>query len=282
LLQAKTAFKRLSSSVDNNLKLFAEAELNCIALFSGLLKLMFYQLEQKFEKSYNEYLNSVTICRQGFEIARQLNSEDNDENGKKLRIGYLFKIFELFLEGIGMQIQMQIDIKKGKVVSQANILMDAAKCFKRVEELDFVDDPIIIATREMMKRTVETFENSAERIVEEQKTIKFFPSLERKVFIIHGHDEGDLRLLEKMLEETFHLETVVLKDEAGLSESRFCGYAIGLFSPDDIVKNKSNKYFQARPNVFFELGCSAGALAVPEFALLSKNKSSCHPISEAL
>ncbi|MEE1282638.1 MAG: nucleotide-binding protein [Acutalibacteraceae bacterium] len=33
-----------------------------------------------------------------------------------------------------------------------------------------------------------------------------------------------------------------------------CSYAFALFTPDDIVTNGDKQYFQARPNVIFELG----------------------------
>lgn len=266
--KAKTAFKKLSNELDDNERLFAQTEINCIRLFLELLRLIFFQAEQKLEKAYEKYKECVKICQEGFNVSGQLNTDGiKNKEAIKLLFTYIFKLYEIFLEGIGMHMQMAIDRKKGKIVSEAAVLRTSALHFKLVEELDFVDHPIIIALRQMIHRTAEVYENNAEHIEQEQAKIQFFSPIARKIFIIHGHDEGSLRILEKMLEETFKLEVIVLKDEAGLGDSviekfedkaRFSGYAIALLSPDDIVKNKTTKYFQARPNVLYELGWFSG------------------------
>ena len=86
----------------------------------------------------------------------------------------------------------------------------------------------------------------------------------KNVFIIHGHNEAKRRELEKLLKEQFGLNPIVLLDKAneGLTIiSKFekyastCSYAFALFTPDDIIETADgNRYFQARPNVIFELG----------------------------
>lgn len=85
----------------------------------------------------------------------------------------------------------------------------------------------------------------------------------KKVFIIHGHNEAKRRELKDLLENRFGLEVVILSEQPdqGLTIiekfEKFaanCSYAFALFTPDDIVTNGSTQYFQARPNVIFELG----------------------------
>lgn len=86
----------------------------------------------------------------------------------------------------------------------------------------------------------------------------------KDVFIIHGHNEAKLLELEKMIKEQFGLNPIILKDKpnSGMTiidkfekYSQQCSYAFALFTPDDIVTGKDGKqYFQARPNVIFELG----------------------------
>lgn len=101
--------------------------------------------------------------------------------------------------------------------------------------------------------------NYIERKVEMEKGIKN----SKDVFIIHGHDEAKLLELEKILKEEFRLNPIVLKDKPsqGLTiidkfekYAKQCSYAFALFTPDDIVSDGDNEYFQARPNVIFELG----------------------------
>ena len=85
----------------------------------------------------------------------------------------------------------------------------------------------------------------------------------KDVFIIHGHSEAKRRELETMLKERFGLNPIVLseKPDQGLTiiekfekYASTCSYAFALFTPDDIVTNGGQQYFQARPNVIFELG----------------------------
>lgn len=85
----------------------------------------------------------------------------------------------------------------------------------------------------------------------------------KKVFIIHGHNEAKRRELEKLI-EGFGLVPVVLGDKSNQGMTiieKFeyyaseCGFAFALFTPDDIIQtDDGNQYFQARPNVIFELG----------------------------
>lgn len=45
--------------------------------------------------------------------------------------------------------------------------------------------------------------------------------------------------------------TIIEKFEKYASQ---CSYAFALFTPDDIISDGDTEYFQARPNVIFELG----------------------------
>ncbi|MCI9083911.1 MAG: nucleotide-binding protein [Lachnospiraceae bacterium] len=85
----------------------------------------------------------------------------------------------------------------------------------------------------------------------------------KEIFIIHGHNEAKRRELESLLKERFMLEPIVLaeKPDQGLTiiekfekYASNCSYAFALFTPDDIVTSGKQQYFQARPNVIFELG----------------------------
>ena len=85
----------------------------------------------------------------------------------------------------------------------------------------------------------------------------------KNVFIVHGHNEAKRRELEKLLKEKFDLNPIVLLEQPdqGLTIiEKFekyavdCSFAFALFTPDDIVIKGEQQYFQARPNVIFELG----------------------------
>src|SRR5690625_70922 len=88
--------------------------------------------------------------------------------------------------------------------------------------------------------------------------------INKKVFIIHGHDEARRRELEDILQNDFNLEPIVLEDQPSRGSSTIidkfefyasdCSYAIALFTPDDVIEKDGQRYFQARPNVLYEIG----------------------------
>jgi len=84
-----------------------------------------------------------------------------------------------------------------------------------------------------------------------------------KVFIIHGHNESKWRELQTILEKDFNLSPIVLQQQPDSGKTiieKFeyyaeqCCYAFAIFTPDDVVEKDGVKYFQARPNVIYELG----------------------------
>lgn len=88
--------------------------------------------------------------------------------------------------------------------------------------------------------------------------------MNKKIFIIHGHNEAKWRELEKLLKNDFGLDPVILGEQPDRGSTTLidkfeyyaeqCSYAFALFTPDDIVENNGKKYFQPRPNVIYELG----------------------------
>lgn len=116
---------------------------------------------------------------------------------------------------------------------------------------------------------------SAERKHNVEKGIKN----SNKVFIIHGHNEAKLRELKEIL-KTEKLEPVILNEQASQGMTiieKFetyaaeCAYAFALFTPDDIVKSDTGTiYFQARPNVIFELGWFYSHLGRSRVCILSQ------------
>jgi predicted nucleotide-binding protein len=89
------------------------------------------------------------------------------------------------------------------------------------------------------------------------------------VFIVHGHDELNMRRLQSMLEKGFHLETKVMMEEPPRGQtlleklerlSEGVQYAVVLCTPDDELIQTRGSYRQPRPNVLVELGFFAGRL----------------------
>jgi predicted nucleotide-binding protein len=83
------------------------------------------------------------------------------------------------------------------------------------------------------------------------------------IFIIHGHSEAKRREICELLKDEFGLNPIILQEQPSQGMTiiekfekyaKTCSYAFAIFTPDDIVENNGVKYFQARPNVIFELG----------------------------
>jgi predicted nucleotide-binding protein len=109
--------------------------------------------------------------------------------------------------------------------------------------------------------------------------------LTREVFVIHGHDEGNVRLLDELLRERWGLSATILRDQPGLGrtiiekfedEAARASYAIALLTPDDVVETSDGGYEQPRPNVVFELGWFFGRLGRSRVCILFKEGTRLH------
>jgi predicted nucleotide-binding protein len=104
----------------------------------------------------------------------------------------------------------------------------------------------------------------------------------RKVFVVHGHDEGALQAAARFVER-LGLEAIVLREQpdrgrAIIEKFEDCaaevGFAIILLTPDDLAGPAGGPPAgaQARQNVIFELGYFAGKLGRGRTCLLRKGK----------
>lgn len=101
----------------------------------------------------------------------------------------------------------------------------------------------------------------------------------KKIFIIHGHDEISTLKLQKILQNEWKLDSLVLKDEPPRGrtliekfeqEAEKTGFAFAIYTPDDAVKLSDGDYYQARPNTIFELGWFYGRFGRNNVCILLK------------
>lgn len=102
------------------------------------------------------------------------------------------------------------------------------------------------------------------------------------IFIIHGHDEAKRRELYTILKDDFNLNPIILSEKPNKGSTiiekfecyaETCSYAFALFTPDDIVEKEGEQYFQARPNVIFELGWFFARLGRDRVCILNKEST---------
>jgi predicted nucleotide-binding protein len=121
----------------------------------------------------------------------------------------------------------------------------------------------ILMPKPLYNRALPDIEQHLQYIITDLGRQAYLASLQQKVFIIHGHSEPRWRELKDLLTERFKLIPVILSEQSNQGSTiiekfeyyaKQCVYAFAIFTPDDIIENNGKRYFQARPNVIFELG----------------------------
>ena len=100
----------------------------------------------------------------------------------------------------------------------------------------------------------------------------------RKVFLVHGHDTGARDAVARFLQQ-LGLSPVILDERPNggrtiiekFEQESNVGYAIVLFTPDDIggLQSADEQQARARQNVIFELGYFAGRLGRERVCILT-------------
>ena len=90
----------------------------------------------------------------------------------------------------------------------------------------------------------------------------------KKIFIVHGHDNGLKETVARFLEK-LDLDPVILHEKASRGNTLIekferyayeASFAVVLFTPDDVVYNMKEQNHRPRQNVIFELGWFIGRL----------------------
>ena len=85
---------------------------------------------------------------------------------------------------------------------------------------------------------------------------------------MHGHDESMKYSVANFLQR-IGLEPIILHEQPNRgqailekfeNEAQSAGFAVVLFSPDDVIQSTDSLVSRARPNVIFELGYFTGTL----------------------
>lgn len=107
------------------------------------------------------------------------------------------------------------------------------------------------------------------------------------VFVVHGHDELNMRRLKDLIRDRWKLDPIVMMPLAGRGrtliekfeqEAQPAAFAFVLMTPDDTVVGAAAAIAssQARPNVIFELGWFYGRLGRAKVCIVFKKGTSIH------
>lgn len=232
-----------------------------------LVKATYSKMEEKFEQTLTELEECDNICQAGPGLVQELTNRANDEWLPALGIyDFLFRFLQCFCRAEKVEMVHEAKSAKGEFSDHEAVLRQAAQEYRKINEVDLpLDDfganfPALV---KMLTRLADIREDKADRVQKLSGVLKHLPVKSKKIFLIHGHGEALLLELKELLEKKLKLECVVLKKESNQGDSvmekfeKFageCGYAFAILSPDDTVDNSGKSYFQARPNVLFELG----------------------------
>ncbi len=264
---AKSLYKQLEHFTDKFVKTRSEIYWIGSKFFLEILKFNQYNIEFRLSKAEECFNESELICTQGSNIISCFNPTTEEEEDFKVIFGSFFHILSIYIGGLRYVFDAELSYNKGNVTNRSEAYRNAAFKFREIHEVDYIPDPFIIGLTDMIRHFGGLYERRADKLRYDDMDIHYLKPVGKKVFIIHGHDETALRATVQMLTDGLQQEVVVLKDnpnrgnaviEKFEENAKECGYAIAIVTSDDIVRNKKNRYLQARPNVLFELGWFCG------------------------
>ncbi len=290
LIKAKNIYRNISSFIPADENIPYKILVNYIEITTRLLRSTYYSFDERFKKSLEELDAAKKICAEvnsSFALVPK-NIYDEDEFGALID---MFKSMFIFFERIVIAthgiIKGALDKSEGKYVDEIQLLRNSALELRQMDNHNFgvVDSEsnnLIVMMISMLNKFAEINEKKAERLEEKRKKIEFMPPMDKKVFIVHGHNEGVLRELKEMLKSDFKTDPIILSDEIDNGNTliekfehygRLCAFAFVIVTPDDWVENKKKKYFQARPNVLFELGWFCGRYGRDKVRILRQKET---------
>lgn len=269
---------------------FIEVITRCIEVMAKFMKALVYVYDERHKSSLKELEAATNAYEEATIIINRLPElfyQDKDYSIILYAIKFQLSFLNHIIIGMKETTQKAIDVKEGKFVNEVELYRNAAAHLRsfnfQKQSLKSLPGEIITipGTMGFLNRLAEVNEKKAERLEEKQKVIEFVKPIDRKIFIVHGHNEGVLRELKSMLENDFKISPIVLRDEIDDGKTviekmehygRLCAFAFVIITPDDIAENKKKKILQPRPNVLFELGWFCGRYGRSKVRILRQKK----------
>ncbi|MCU0351181.1 MAG: nucleotide-binding protein [Flavobacterium sp.] len=212
-----------------------------------------YALENDFDDIWNECKGEVIDNHKNF-FPRRLDTEDYEE-ALGLLIGNWYSnhygSFEEFF------LKLLLSFAKWHPTK-----LDFNKVVLNMVQLDFDKDSLSSFKRDIKKISEKKPEKLNTSIPSNENRER--EVLNKKVFIVHGHDDKARLELFNIVKDDLKLEPIVLQEQPNVSVetilSKFerlakdCSSALVLFTPDD----SANGNLRARQNVILELGYFLG------------------------
>lgn len=251
-----------------------------VDLYVPLVRVVVFQLEGRFTKACEELAKGLKISNSALSVIEKYARLPNADNQLIETYRPVLYIFPILFKGMDANLKADMIGYQGNLRDYRELLLAAVREYRQIGELpqNFNLNPIFMALATMVTTWADRLSNRYEFSASWEVPDYLRPS-GNQIFIIHGHAEAKWRELQKLLMDEFGLDTIVLKEEPGAGETliqkfeksaRNCCYAFALLTPDDSVAKKGATYFQARPNVLFELGWFYGHFGADRVCIIKR------------
>ncbi|MFL5811837.1 MAG: TIR domain-containing protein [Flavisolibacter sp.] len=272
LLKARNAFKVINLNIQTNEIIPFKIMCSLIEVTTRVIKSTFLSFEERYKRSYEELELAKLACDEASanfaDIPVEFEEMEEFEGVLPL-FKNLFIFYDAIITSTMTSVHSQILIADGKFVDEIKTLKDSVAILRKINSAELEQDPMNLSVPliTMVNKIADSFEKKVERLEEKRKKIEFARPIDKKVFIVHGHNVAILNELSAMLKQALNVTPVILNEmkdkghtliEKFEEYARFCALAFVIITPDDIVENKKQKYFQGRANVLFELGWFCG------------------------
>lgn len=281
-ITARTAvalFNSIKENCSQDQRLMLETFKNLISLYAPLTRAIVLQVEGRFERAREEVKRGLANATLAIDDLKRHAQQSKPLQDDLQELESIFSIFSILFKGFDNSIEGEIFAYQGNIFHYKELLKKAVCEFRQVEQLPPTLNPILLALFSFCSTFSERLQTRIEVFSSVQQGAHHRIPTGDKIFIIHGHDEAKWRELRDLLEDTLHQKTVVLKEEPGAGETLIkkfediadnCCFAFALITPDDFLEKNGKNYFQARPNVLFEIGWFYGRFGRNHVCILKK------------
>ncbi len=253
---------------------------NLVILFVPLIRAMVFQTEGRYARALEELAKGIAASNKGIATIEKYEGLPDADQGVVQAFKPTFSIFPVLFRGADAAIRAEMIGYKGNISHYTELLREAVVEYRKAEQLPPSQDQVFLALVNMCVSVAGRLETRIEVFQSEPPRLPS-PTGE-KIFIVHGHAEGKWRELRDLLEDHLNLKTIELADEPGAGETiinkfeeaaKDCCYAFALITPDDFIEKEGKSYFQARPNVLFELGWFYGRFGRDRVCIVKQGKT---------
>lgn len=258
-----------------------------IEVITKMLKSNFLIIEERFTKAKSEGEHAMELCINAKEnLAKVMSLDDEFGLGEFTDIFiFLLDYLQITLSGQQISVRAQIDKKEGVFVDEIELNKRLIKEYRKINELNInPNNPEIyqmeLGLISLLNKIADTQEKKLERLIENRKRITYLPPIDKKIFLIHGHGMGYVREFKELMMDRLGIEPIILFEQPDNGKTiiekieeygKDCAFAFSILTPDDWVENNGKKYFQARPNVIYELGWFSGRYGRNKVRIIKKD-----------